>query len=137
MGGQFAEEQRSEAEGVTLTPEPSMVSTLMKVDEADAEQLWTYVNHPNRDVRAACIDNPNLTGEQIDVLADDEDFAVRYWLAGLPYGGIADRMADDPDPVIRARALMEGPDLAAETRSRLEADPAIAKVQDALRSSAA
>lgn len=64
-----------------------------------------------------------LTDEQAAQLADPHNtFAVRLMVATRSHPGVAARAAEDPDPLVRLRALQVGFDLPEEVRSRLAAD---------------
>lgn len=66
----------------------------------------------------------SLTDEQAAQLADPgNEFAVRLMVATRTHPGVAARAAQDPDPVVRLRALQLGFDLPDEVRDQLANDP--------------
>lgn len=135
-GGQFAPQTRPEA-AASLAPLADIADELEAASSVDGERLWAYVTHENPEVRAETTFNLNITAEQLERLADDDDEMVRWSVAQLPYPGLANRLAGDASPVVRTIVLADGFDLDDDRRAALEADPIVADITSRLVSSPA
>jgi len=123
-GGQFAAHSHAEPE-VALTggvgpPEP---------DPGEGDDLEAMVNSIDVDARSEASTDLRITDAQLSRLSDPatQPPIVRWSVSCLPYEGVADRASVDPDPVIRASALV-GFGLSVHNRRRLEVDPDVLMV---------
>jgi len=123
-GGQFAAHSHAEPE-VALTggvgpPEP---------DPGEGDDLEAMVNSIDVDARSEASTDLRITDAQLSRLSDPatQPPIVRWSVSCLPYEGVADRASVDPDPVIRASALV-GFGLSVHNRQRLEVDPDVLMV---------
>lgn len=130
-GGRFAVTQRPEPEA-ELGPIDNVRAPLEAASTADATALWEYVRHPSMDVRCEAATNPSITREQLDELTRDPEWIVRLEIANLPYSGLADKMATDPNAIIRHTAMTEGWDLSDTALAALQHDEAVQRVHKAV-----
>jgi len=121
-GGQFAAHSHAEPD-VALTGEAGPPNTGVLVDLED------MVNSIDVDARSEASTDLRITDAQLSRLSDPDTQPpiVRWSVSCLPYEGVADRASVDPDPVIRASALV-GVGLSVHNRRRLEVDPDVLMV---------
>ena len=108
-GGQFAAHSHAEPD-VALTGEAGPPDT----DPGVLADLEAMVSSIDVDARS-------------EASTDTQPPIVRWSVSCLPYEGVADRASVDPDPVIRASALV-GFGLSVHNRRRLEVDPDVLMV---------
>ncbi len=123
-GGQFAAHSHAEPD-VALTGEAGPPDT----DPGVLADLEAMVNSIDVDARSEASTDLRITDAQLSRLSDPDTQPpiVRWSVSCLPYEGVADRASVDPDPVIRASALV-GFGLSAHNRRRLEVDPDVGVV---------
>jgi len=121
-GGQFAAHSHAEPD-VALTGEAGPPNTGVLADLED------MVNSIDVDARSEASTDLRITDAQLSRLSnpDTQPPIVRWSVSCLPYEGVADRASVDPDPVIRASALV-GVGLSVHNRRRLEVDPDVLMV---------
>ncbi len=123
-GGQFAAHSHAEPE-VALTDEAGPPGQ----DPGEGDDLEAMVNSIDVDARSEASTDLAITDAQLSRLSDPatQPPIVRWSVSCLPYEGVADRASVDPDPVIRASALV-GFGLSVHNRQRLEVDPDVLMV---------
>ena len=123
-GGQFAAHSHAEPE-VALTDEAGPPGQ----DPGEGDDLEAMVNSIDVDARSEASTDLAITDTQLSRLSDPstQPPIVRWSVSCLPYEGVADRASVDPDPVIRASALV-GFGLSVHNRQRLEVDPDVLMV---------
>lgn len=128
-GGQFAAHSHAEPE-VALTDEAGPPGQDPgEGDDLEADYLEAMVNSIDVDARSEASTDLAITDAQLSRLSDPatQPPIVRWSVSCLPYEGVADRASVDPDPVIRASALV-GFGLSVQNRRRLEVDPDVLMV---------
>ena len=135
VGGQFAPTSGHRAD-VSLASgavsgsdhfPPALVAAFEAAERATAEQLWEFVRHHDPLVRAEAATNPNLTDEQVEDLAEDGEWIVRWTLVQRSDLDAWRSMVDDHDPRVRlAVAGQAHPG----TRDRLLADPTVSGIAE-------
>jgi len=125
-GGQFAAHSHAEPD-VALTGEAGTPDTDTLAD------LEAMVNSIDVDARSEASTDLRITDAQLSRLSDPstQPPIVRWSVSCLPYEGVADRASVDPDPVVRASALV-GFGLSVHNRRRLEVDPDVLMIKGRL-----
>lgn len=122
--GRFAAKDRPDPGSSVLSAGrgPAGHAALLELDADDLQRLVD--GSPAEQMIAAKA--VALTDKQAEQLADPSNpFAVRLMVATRSQPGVALRAAQDPDPLVRLRALQVGFDLPEEVRHALSADAAV------------
>lgn len=133
-GGRFARKPAGESD-VELGPSSSGEAELpdsATVISAGPAELDEYVYHDSWEVRADATANPYLSDAHVDHLTSpDQPVGVRAGMAMSWRPGVAERLADDPSPTVRAM-VCESWEFTSQDRERLSRDPAVARIRELL-----
>ena len=122
QGGRWRGREHGTADMVRLTPDSESIL------RASTDELWRLIHHPDHAVRLTAARAVNLSTEQLHALADPDTQPpiVRLAVAGLLNPGVADRAANDPNPLVRLQAAATGWDLPDRVRNALVRDQEVA-----------
>jgi len=102
-------------------------SEIEMAESAAPDALWQYVRSEDYVVRIAAASNPRVSRSQLDALSKDKDWQVRWTLASLPYSGMGELVANDPNPIVRL-AASEAWDLPEQIAKKLAEDVDVQRV---------
>lgn len=128
-GGQFAAHSHAEPDVELGGGAPPPEEDPSERADVGADYLEAMVNSVDIEARSEASTDLAITDAQLSRLSDPatQPPIVRWSVSCLPYEGVADRASVDPDPVIRASALV-GFGLSMHNRRRLEIDPDVVMV---------
>lgn len=125
-GGRFAPGARPETKARLDPADAGTPAPMIDVLDAEHDQLWSFIEHPDPVVRAEAVRSMLLDGDQIDALMDAsrQPLSVRRAVTRLLHCGVAEAASNDPHPLVKLAAL-DGWDLPPQARERLLADPEV------------